>query len=94
MENNNKMILVGVAEKKGEYQGMPYHNFTFHFTEPFTTEGSLGRQTGTLKVKFSNLADVFGGTSPSSSDLANALNKPIEVAYNRFGYPIAIKLNA
>lgn len=87
--NDNKMILVGIEEKKGEFESKPYHNYGFHFTEEFSKPNAIGQGTGILKVKAENLNDVLG-FAPTTADLVACVGKKMIVAYNRYGHPIRI----
>lgn len=87
--NDNKMILVGIEEKKGEFEGRAYHNYCFHFNEDIGKPNIIGKSTGVFKVKAENLNDVLG-FAPTTADLNACLGKSMVVAYNRYGQPIRI----
>ena len=58
--------IVGVQERKGVYEGSPYHNVLFHCTEPFEEDDNssaevkvTGVRVKVFKVKVKNLDSCF-----------------------------------
>lgn len=85
------MKLIGVQEKKGEYQGTNYHNIILHVTKQ--DDNALGAVTETVKVKRASVTEVFG-KDMQSKDFEAALGKDINVFYNRYGTPQSITIGA
>lgn len=76
--------VVGVQEKKGNYQGVDYHNVMIHCINDNPAVNCFGQTTETLKVKFALVKEVFGKPM-SSADWQNLIGEAIKVTYNRFG---------
>ena len=76
--------VVGVMEKKGNYQGVDYHNVMIHCINDNPATNCFGQTTETLKIKFALVKEVFG-KAMSSADWQNLIGEAIKVTYNRFG---------
>lgn len=76
------MKVIGIQERSGEYQGNKYHNVMIHCTKE--SDDSYGEITEVIKVKFSNVREVFG-KAMSSADWQNLISKNIFVNYDRYG---------
>lgn len=76
------MKVIGITEKSGDYQGREYHNIMIHCTKE--SDDSYGLITEVVKVKFSNVREVFG-KAMSASDWQNLVDKTVFVNYNRYG---------
>lgn len=76
------MVVLGVQEKRGQYQGNDYHNVMLHCSKE--DSDCYGVITEVIKVKFSNVSEVFGKVM-SASDWSNLIGCSIIANYNRFG---------
>lgn len=76
------MTVVGVQEKKGNYQGNDYHNYLIHCLKD---DGeAFGQVTEVLKVKAAKSKEVFGKTV-DFADLDDYVGKEIQCHYDRYG---------
>lgn len=75
--------VVGVSERKGNYQGVDYHNVYLHTTRE-ADNGGIGLIAEQMKIKFANVQNVFGKPM-SVADWQNLLGHEVSCAYNRFG---------
>lgn len=81
--------VVGVSERKGNYQGVDYHNVYLHITRD--AENGFGLIAEQIKIKFANVPNVFG-KAMSAADWQNLLGHEISCAYNRFGNVEAVRV--
>lgn len=76
------MIVIGMIQKHGEYQGREYDNVYLHCTT--SDENAVGELTEVVKVKTSEVRKVFGKPM-SAADWGDLLGKEIRVYYGRYG---------
>lgn len=76
------MTVVGIQEKKGNYQGNDYHNYLIHCLKD--DGDALGQVTEVLKVKVAKSKEVFGKTV-DITDLDELIGKDIRCHYDRYG---------
>lgn len=76
------MKVVGMIQKHGEYKGREYDNVYLHCIT--SHEDAVGELTEVVKVKTSEVRDVFGKPM-SAADWGNLLGKSIRVYYGRYG---------
>lgn len=89
--HENMLNVVGVQEKKGNYQGYDYHNIIIHCINDNPATQCFGQLTENFKIKFSLVKEVFGKTM-SSADWQNLIGEAIKVTYNRFGNVDEVKI--
>lgn len=83
------MKVIGVQFKKGNYQGTDYHNVLLHCTKK---DGeAFGELTELVKVKFSEVQEVFG-KALSSADWQNLIGKSIEYYCDKFGKVLKVNV--
>lgn len=83
------MKLVGVQEKKGNYNGINYHNYLLHCLK---VDGeSLGEISEVVKVKVANAREVFG-TAVDITYLDSLIGKDIRCYYDKFGVSSEIRV--
>lgn len=76
------MKVIGIIQKKGEYQGREYNNLMIHCI--VSDRRAVGELTEVLKVRMAAVDEVFGKRM-SDADLDELVGKEIRVAYNRYG---------
>ena len=76
------MLVIGVKNVKGEYQGHAYDNYIIYFDDPSVKNICFGSCPNTEKVK-ANIINNFG--------LDNLQGADIEFVYNKFGQVVDIK---
>ncbi len=82
--------VVGVQEKEGIYQGLPYHNYVLHCTREDVN--AFGVVTEQVKVKSKSIKDVFGCTM-TNSDWDLLVGKDIRVFYDKYGQADEIRVD-
>lgn len=83
------MQVVGIQEKKGNYNGVAYHNYLIHCLKD---DGeSLGQISEVVKVKASKSKEVFGKTV-DITDLDDFIGKEIRCYYDKFGSATEIRV--
>jgi hypothetical protein len=76
------MVVVGIQEKQGEYNGIKYHNYMLHCLKD--DDNALGQVSEVLKVKVANFKEIFG--CPFSIDYLNSIiGCEIRAHYDRNG---------
>lgn len=83
------MKVVGIAEKKGEYQGTAYHNYMIHCLKD--DDEALGQISEVLKVKVAKVKEVFGRPM-EYYDLDDLIGAEIRCYYDKFGAPSEIRV--
>lgn len=81
--------LVGMAPRKtGVYEGMSYDNVVFYYISDESI-GISGCVAGELKVKFGNLASMFGSDKSNEdfygSDVVSFIDKYVKFSYSMIG---------
>lgn len=76
------MVVVGIQEKKGEYNGNAYHNYLIHCLKD--DDNALGQISEVIKVKRSNSKEIFG-RKMDYSDLDDLIGEEIRCHYDRYG---------
>lgn len=82
-------IVVGVSEKKGTFNGNDYHNVYIHVNRE--KEDVIGVSAEQIKIKFTNVANVFG-KAMSVADWKALVGECISVYYNEYGKVEAINI--
>lgn len=83
--------VVGVQERKGNYQGFDYHNVILHVLDDNPATNCFGHTVQQVKIKFNLVKEVFGKPM-SSADWQNLVGEFIRVTYNRFGNVDEVKI--
>lgn len=83
------MTVVGIQEKKGEYNGNAYHNYLLHCLK--VDDNSLGQISEIVKVKASNMREVFGRPM-DLPELDALIGEEIRCYYDKFGNASEIRL--
>ena len=83
------MKVVGIQEKKGNYQGTDYHNYLIHCLKD--DEEALGQISEVVKVKYAKAKEVFGRVM-SAHDLNELIGKEIRCYYDRYGAATEIRV--
>lgn len=52
-----KFKIIGITEKKGNYEGKDYHNLVLNLT--IADDDTIGKKVDTAKIKWKNLDEVF-----------------------------------
>lgn len=83
------MKVVGIQEKKGNYNGIAYHNYLLHCLK---SDGeALGEISEVVKVKVANSKEVFG-TAVDVTFLNSLIGKEIRCYYDKFGVATEIRV--
>lgn len=75
--------IIGIAQKAGVFEGVPYDNVVFHASEPFAQGKGLGVQAKTYKVKRKVLAEIFG-KDLTDKELAGFIGQNAEFFFNEY----------
>lgn len=82
-----KFTCIGILERKGEYDGRPYHSYQLYCTGLYTGQGSLwGAYVETVKVN----AAVMHHAVRDPSEL---IDREIQIVYDRYGRVADIRLD-
>lgn len=73
--------IIGIAQKAGVFEGVPYDNVVFHASEPFAQGKGIGVQCKTYKVKRKVLTEIFG-RELSDKELAAFIGQSAEFFFN------------
>lgn len=76
------MKVLGVVEKKGNYQNTDYHNVMIHCS--VKDEKAIGVVTEVIKVKFTDVSEVFGQVM-SNADWQKLIGKEVKASYDKYG---------
>lgn len=76
------MRIVGIEHKSGVFEGRPYDNYNIHCLSSSSTSLLKGETCETIKVKVSELSQVFGMVM-SESDLVDLFGAEIMPLYMR-----------
>lgn len=92
------LILKGVQRKTGVFQGNSYDNIMLHCLDstPFSSDSSrllCGCVCESIKVRSSEVRNVFGGLISSDSDFESLLGCVLAVSYDRYGRPVQISVS-
>lgn len=68
-----KMKIVGITERKGNYEGKDYHNLVLNL-EYNDLKDTIGKKVETAKIKWASLADVFDLDLPDDVNPENYYN--------------------
>ena len=75
------MLVIGLARRKGEYQGNAYDNMMIYCTRPAnTTKGEKGEISECFKIKFSDFPQII------------QIGCDIRPIYDRFGRVVDIQM--
>ena len=95
----SKVMLLGVRDMKGEFQGNPYHTIALHISEKFTEDKttanikSYGNEVSVQKVKYDRLPFILSSPVESVQDFANRyIGSQIDLSYDKDGKITAITL--
>lgn len=83
------MTVVGIQEKKGEYNGNAYHNYLIHCLKD--DDNALGQVSEIVKVKFASVKEVFGKPM-SLPELDSLIGEDIRCYYDKFGNATEIRV--
>ena len=83
------MTVVGIQEKKGEYNGNAYHNYLIHCLKD--DDNALGQVPETVKVKFASVKEVFGKVM-SIADFDALIGCEIRAYYDKFGNATEVRV--
>lgn len=83
------MVVVGIQEKSGNYNGNDYHNYLLHCLKD--DDNALGQISEVLKVKVSKTKEVFGKTM-ELEDLDDLIGTEIRAYYDRYGQVSEIRI--
>lgn len=83
------MKVVGIDEKKGNYNGVNYHNYLIHCLK--VDARALGEISEVVKVKVANSKEVFG-TVVDSTYLQSLIGKEIRCYYDKFGVATEVRV--
>jgi len=83
------MTVVGIQEKKGEYNGNAYHNYLIHCLKD--DDNALGQISEVLKVKVAKVKEIFGKPM-GLEDLDSIIGEDIRCYYDKFGSPSEIRV--
>ena len=83
------MVVVGIQEKKGEYNGITYHNYLIHCLKD--DDNALGQISEVIKVKVSKVKEIFG-RAMEYSDLDDLIGEEIRCYYDRHGNASEIRV--
>jgi hypothetical protein len=92
------LILKGVQRKIGVFQGNSYDNYILHCldTTPFSSDSSrlvCGSVCESIKVRSSEIRNIFGGLIGSDSDFDSLLGYSVCVSYDRYGRPVQVSFS-
>lgn len=73
--------VVGLIERKGNYQGNDYHNVILHCTKE--DSNAIGELTEVVKLRHGRLSEIFGKQT-NLTDLVDLIGQTIYVYYDRF----------
>lgn len=79
------MKIIGMAERKGIYEGNDYHNIVFHCVRQFESDNSAGNECKIVKVKASVLEESLGKRLTQKEMFTLVGKSSIEFYYNEFG---------
>lgn len=83
------MKVIGVVQKKGNYNGVDYDNFVLHCTKK--DSNAFGELTELVKVKNSDVEEVF--KKPMRDlDWDNLIGKEIEYFCDKFGKVLRVNI--
>lgn len=75
------MKVIGLARRKGEYQGNAYDNMMIYCTRPAVPESNeQGEISDCVKIKFENYSSLI------------SIGSDIRVIYDRFGRVVDIEI--
>ncbi len=82
MEGNKSMNyeIVGIQQKRGEYEGRPYDNTLLHTLS--TNVNIIGKQVSTIKMKTAVFQSILKDCGCASDGL---IGKTADIAFDRFG---------
>lgn len=83
------MKVVGIQEKKGNYQGTEYHNYLIHCLKD--DEEAIGQISEVVKVKFVKAKEVFGRVM-SADDFNALIGKEIRCYFDCYGVTTEIRV--
>ena len=75
------MLVVGLARRRGDYQGVAYDNMMIYCTRPANPQkDETGEITECFKIKFENFPEII------------QVGVQIEPVYDRFGRVVDIRI--
>ena len=77
------MKVIGIAFKKGEFNGQAYHNVVFHCTQPAELKNDIGLLTEIVKVKHSRLNECFGQLV-TDDDVYSCIGQELAFGYDKY----------
>jgi len=78
------MVVVGIKESAGTYEGNSYHNINLHCLVPALDKGSLGQLAEIVKIKFEAVNSIFG-KEMTKEDWNNLIGATIKCGYDKYG---------
>lgn len=89
----SKVLLLGVRELQGTFEGRDYHTVALHVAKPFDKDKSYGKETLIKKVKYERLPFVLSSPVESVKDFADKyIGSNIDISYDENGQPERITL--
>ncbi len=89
----SKVMLLGVREMQGDFQGRPFHTVALHIAEPFTKENSFGSEVSVQKVKYERLPFILSRPVDSVKDFADRfIGSNMDFSYDKDGKITCITL--
>lgn len=84
----SKVLLLGVREMQGTFEGRDYHTIALHVAKPFDKEKSYGKETLIKKVKYERLPFILSSPVESVKDFADKyIGSQIDISYDENGQP-------
>lgn len=92
------LTLQGVQRKNGVFQGNSYDNYILHCLDsnPFSSDSSrliCGSVCESIKVRSSEIRNIFGGLIGSDTDFADLIGYGVTVSYDRYGRPVQVSFS-
>lgn len=85
--------IVGVQRMGGEFQGKPYDNLYLHCLNDAPSKPTIaGDVCETLKIKWAEKSQVFGGLVETDSDLRALIGSAATPFYDRFGRVLRVEI--
>jgi hypothetical protein len=85
------MVIIGVEEKQGVYEGNAYHNAVFHGTVPIEHENGVGLKPKSVKVKFGVLSQNFG-KALTTKEILSFVGKQLNFFYDEYKNVIVVQV--
>jgi hypothetical protein len=87
------LSIIGVQRKIGEFQGKEYDNIMIHCQDDNPSTPTIcGNTCEVLKVKTSQIREVFDGIVKGDADWRDLIGQPIRPYFDRYGKVIRCEL--